>query len=223
MIHPAPAFANSRRPCPSWAFELVDGSAGRDVHGGFFYCRNLVSVGVSVPEKFLRWVAGDLTSNRMRGLFAEWLLASSLGVATEGASRVEWDAVDIRFRNLKIEVKTSGDSQQWTDDRSPMRFSIEPQARAWDAETNETKRLSPPKRTADVYVFCTHSARNLTNCAVMDVDNWSFLVVQTLVLDEVFGAQKTVSASILGKVGVWVSLTEACRHLEELARDRTEK
>ena len=53
-------------------------------------------------NRFARWVAQDLTSNRMRGLWAEWLLADRLGLLHEGSGRIEWDHADIRLGSTTI-------------------------------------------------------------------------------------------------------------------------
>ena len=148
-------------------------------------------------NRFARWVAQDLTSNRMRGLWAEWLLTDRLGLLHEGSGRIEWDHADIRLGSTTIEVKTAGTRQQWSEQLSTPRFSIAPQTSTWDATTNTSTRLEPPRRTAALYVFCLHSCDELTNSAVTDENNWEFWVVPTALLDERFPKQKT-----LGLAGV---------------------
>ena len=62
---------------------------------------------------FLRWATGNLVDNRNRGIFAEWLVGQALGVIEADDVRTEWDAVDLRFGDLRLEVKASGLSQAW--------------------------------------------------------------------------------------------------------------
>lgn len=171
----------------------------------------------SIPPDFFLWVAGDLTGNRLRGLYAEWMLSSELGLTADRPTRVEWDMVDIRYRGLNIEVKTSGNRQQWSSEEKPVRFSIAPQSRIWNATLNESRKLSPPTRTADIYVFCLHRCDSLSTSTVVDESKWTFMVVPTSRLDATLGPQRTISASSLSTLGHWVPLSRACDEIRRLA------
>ena len=59
---------------------------------------------------------GNLVDNRNRGIFAEWLVGQALGAIGEGEVRREWDAYDLAFGEIKVEVKASGKSQTWNPD-----------------------------------------------------------------------------------------------------------
>ena len=171
-------------------------------------------------SRFAQWVAQDLTSNRMRGLWAEWLLTERLGLLHEGSGRIEWDHADIRLGGTTIEVKTAGTRQQWSDQLSTPRFSIAPQTFAWDATTNTSTRLEPPRRTASLYVFCLHSCDELTNSAVTDENNWEFWVVPTALLDERFPKQKTLGLAGLRQFGFACRLDAALSQIREFAATR---
>ena len=112
--------------------------------------------------KFTRWAAGDLTGNRMRGLYAEWMIASQLGVLDEDASRVEWDMVDIRYKSLNIEVKTSGNRQQWSEKENQPRFSIARRAGSGMQNSIRRNRLcqqdEPLISTSSAYTPALNSA-----------------------------------------------------------------
>ena len=168
--------------------------------------------------RFARWVSGDLTSNRMRGLFAEWLLADRLGVLDQHSARVEWDMVDIRFRDVAIEVKTSGTRQQWSDSESSPRFSIAPQRAAWDANWNQSEARAIARRTADLYVFCLHRCDELTNETVLDERNWQFWVVPTTLLDASLPTQKSIGLTGLRSLSEGVGLAGAVERIEGFAR-----
>ena len=47
---------------------------------------------------FAIWASGDLLDNRVRGIYAEWLVGQALGCIEPGSNRQEWDAVDFRYR-----------------------------------------------------------------------------------------------------------------------------
>ena len=168
-------------------------------------------------SRFAQWVARDLTSNRMRGLWAEWLLSERLGLIRPDSGRIEWDLADIRLGSTTIEVKTAGTRQQWSDQPSTPRFSIAPQTSTWDAPTNTSAKLEPPRRTASVYVFCLHSCEELTNSAVIDESNWRFWVVPTDLLDEQFPNQKTLGLAGVLQFGQGSRLDEAILTIRELS------
>ncbi len=46
---------------------------------------------------FWKWSASDLVSNATRGILAEYIVASALGIA-EGV-RAEWDAFDLEMKS----------------------------------------------------------------------------------------------------------------------------
>ena len=151
--------------------------------------------------EFQRWATGNLVENRNRGIFGEWLVGQALGVIGDGEFRQEWDAVDLHFNGLSIEVKTSGLSQTWNQSgRSSPRFGIARQKRAWFADADDWITYDEPKRSADVYVFCLHRPVPATNENVADTDSWSFWVVATSTLDNEFGDQSSVGASTLDQL-----------------------
>lgn len=75
---------------------------------------------------FWQWSSSDLISNAMRGILAEYIVASALG--ENYSHRSEWDAYDIETKEgIKIEVKSSAFIQTWHQKRlSSIQFSIRP-------------------------------------------------------------------------------------------------
>jgi hypothetical protein len=102
---------------------------------------------------FWRWSASDLVSNAARGILAEYIVASALGLADDGKIRSEWDAYDLLTADsIKIEVKSAAYLQSWYHKKlSAISFGIRPTT-GWNDATNE--RSSELKRQSDVYVFC---------------------------------------------------------------------
>jgi len=160
-------------------------------------------------QRFALWAAGDLTGNRMRSLYAEWLLARRLGVLNSDSTRVEWDMADIRFGDILIEVKTSGVLQQWSESPTAPRFSIAPQKIVWDSAKNVTKKLPKPARTSHLYVFCLHRSEELTNSSVLAERNWQFWVVPTSELDAKCANQKSIGLSGLDTLAERLDLDQA--------------
>ncbi|MFF0257385.1 hypothetical protein ACFYR2_00905 [Streptomyces microflavus] len=143
---------------------------------------------------FWRWACSDLANNTMRGVLAEYLVATALGAAT--GTRTEWDAVDIRTpQNWRIEVKSTTYLQSWAQSQtSRVSFGIAP-ASGWDAQTDIT--LADVLRSADVYVFCLLHHREKQTLDPLDLDQWAFYVLPTHVLDERCRRQKTITLSSL--------------------------
>ena len=106
---------------------------------------------------FWQWSSSDLVNNALRGVLAEFIVASAIGCADE--LRVEWDAYDLKTSDgIKIEVKSGAYIQSWYQRQlSPIQFDIHP-AQAWDNNTGTF--TSEIKRQADVYVFCLLSHKD---------------------------------------------------------------
>ena len=168
---------------------------------------------------FDRWAAGNLVDNRNRGIFAEWLVGQALGVIGDHDVRTEWDAVDLRFGDLTIEVKASGLSQTWNLlVPSTPRFGIPRQKRAWFADTDEWIVYDEPKRSADIYVFCLHRSVPATNENVADTDSWSFWVVATSTINDELDAQSSVGVSTLNRLAEPVGWSEIKAAVKRAAR-----
>jgi len=167
------------------------------------------------------WVSGDLVGNGNRGVFAEWLVGMALGVFTDRDRRIEWDAVDLRYEGLRIEIKTSAYSLSWDlDSKGVPRFGIEPQSFVWcahepegweltplfkgceiiDRRSGKWARFDPPRRTADVYVFCLNTSMPATTDKVADPNEWQFWVVPTPLLDARHPTQKTAGERTLDRL-----------------------
>jgi|TARA_B100000315_G_C14356978_1_gene486649 hypothetical protein len=172
---------------------------------------------------FQKWATGNLVDNRNRGIFAEWMVGEALGCIKPKAFRVEWDSFDLLYGDSKVEVKASGLSQTWNPRKATVpKFAISGAKWTWLTKleaknfdlrgVEHEKRRSgiwiknnPPKRPADVYVFCLHEPLPATIENVKDTDTWVFWVVATKTLDEVLGAQKTLGLKKLDSLASRIS------------------
>ncbi|WP_327662789.1 MULTISPECIES: hypothetical protein [unclassified Streptomyces] len=138
-----------------------------------------------------------MSSNALRGVLAEYIVATALGAAA--STRIEWDSVDIRTPEQRsVEVKSTAYLQSWAQTRpSAPSFDIAPKG-AWDPETNKTS--TQKRRHADVYVFCLLHHQNKQTLAPLDVDQWTFYVLPTRILDERIPHQKTITPSRLQRL-----------------------
>ena len=143
---------------------------------------------------FWKWSASDLSSNALRGVVAEYLVAQALGIAD--GIRLEWAAYDLKTPcGATIEVKSSAYIQTWPQTRlSTIKFGIAP-TRFVDSETNV---LSPEvRRQADIYVFALLGHQDQTTFDPLNVKQWRFLVLRSSVLDARLGAQQGLSLARL--------------------------
>lgn len=138
---------------------------------------------------FWRWSSSDLVSNSMRGVLAEFIVGTALGICTR--PRAEWDAVDLTTsEGLRIEVKSAAYLQTWKNERpSTIRFGIR-KTLGWTAETNEYG--TELRRQADAYVFALLSHREAATLDPLDVAQWEFYVVVAAELDARFPNQKSI-------------------------------
>ncbi|MFI8438959.1 hypothetical protein ACIGJO_35590 [Streptomyces sp. NPDC079020] len=146
---------------------------------------------------FWSWACSDLANNTMRGVLAEYLVATALGAAT--GTRTEWDTVDIRTpEKWRIEVKSTAYLQSWAQSQpSKVSFGIAP-ASGWDAQTGATS--AEVLRRSDVYVFCLLHHQDKQTLDPLDLDQWTFYVLPTRVLDERCRIQKTIRLSSLERL-----------------------
>lgn len=144
--------------------------------------------------EFWSWACSDLAGNTMRGVLAEYLVATALGAAT--GIRAEWDIVDVRTaEQWRVEVKSAAYLQSWAQSRlSDISFSIAP-ASGWDAQTGATS--VDVLRRSDVYVFCLLHHQDKRTLDPLDLDQWTFYVLPTRVLDERCPNQKTIRLNSL--------------------------
>jgi hypothetical protein len=147
---------------------------------------------------FWQWSASNLVSNALRGVLAEYIVASDLSVAH--GVRTEWDAYDLKTPGgIKVEVKSAAYLQSWRQSApSKICFDIRP-TYGWDSATNTTS--VERKRQADVYVFCLLAHPDKATLDPMDLAQWEFYVLSSKVLDEKLPNQKTVSLAGLLRLG----------------------
>ena len=66
---------------------------------------------------FWQWSNSELLGNALRGIFAEFIIASAIDILD--SLREEWDAYDLVTKNgLKIEIKSSSYLQSWRQSKT---------------------------------------------------------------------------------------------------------
>ncbi|MCH8905109.1 MAG: hypothetical protein IIA45_14480 [Bacteroidetes bacterium] len=147
---------------------------------------------------FWRWSASDILSNVTRGIFAEFLVGTAIGLDPKNI-RDEWAAFDLTSKNgIKLEIKSAAYIQSWYQKAySTISFSIKP-AKYWDPETNILSKVS--KRHADVYVFCLLKCKDQAIIDPLNLDQWEFYVLPTIELDEYERSQSSLTLNSLTKL-----------------------
>jgi hypothetical protein len=151
------------------------------------------AVGATVGD-FWAWAFSDVLSNTARGVLAEFLVGSALGVV-DGV-RVEWDPFDLHYEGAKIEIKSAAYVQRWFQKKhSVVEWKGIGEQRAWNAATGTYSEEK--KRWADCYVLCLYTERDRDVANALDVSRWEFYVLSTKRIYRELGTQKSVG---LGKI-----------------------
>lgn len=140
---------------------------------------------------FWRWSSSDLVSNATRGVLAEFIVANALGIRLDNV-RDEWGSFDlIAPEGITVEVKSAAYIQSWSQrNLSSIIFRI-PKTRAWNADTNVQEKES--RRQAQVYVFALLAHQDKSSIDPLNVDQWKFFVVPTIVLDARTRSQHSIT------------------------------
>lgn len=160
----------------------------------------LHSDGQPLPQtllQFWQWSSSDLVNNALRGVLAEYLVATAIGC--DLSPRREWDDYDLETaEGIKVEVKSAAYLQSWSQqDYSAIQFSIKP-SQGWNALDNTYSPQS--KRQADVYVFCVLKHKDKTTVDPLNVSQWDFYILPTHVLNDQLPQQSTLGLSRLKKL-----------------------
>jgi hypothetical protein len=140
---------------------------------------------------FWTWAYSDLISNTTRPILAEWIVGTLLDCLP--TTRTEWDGVDLVYQGHGIEVKSGGYVQSW-EQKGPSKLIFDIAKKlSWDAATNTYASIKA--RPAKVYVFAIHHEQDRSLANALDLSQWLFYVVPTVVLDQTFGDQKSVVLS----------------------------
>ena len=143
---------------------------------------------------FWQWSSSDLVGNALRGILAEYIVASAVGSIS--GVRKEWESFDVLSpEGIKIEVKSGAYIQSWSQKEfSKIQFGIAPKL-AWETETNIYS--SEKARNADIYVFCVFSNKDQKTVNPLNLDQWDFYVIKAEMLDQSLGEQKSIGLSSL--------------------------
>lgn len=149
---------------------------------------------------FWRWAYGDLRSNEVRGVLAEYLVGMALDVDLTGP-RTAWAPWDLETPDgVKVEVKAGAYVQAWAPPQAPSQVRYSGLlARHW-LEGPTGAYTDTPGVRADVYVFALETCRDPQLYDPLDLSQWEFRVVPGSQVRE--WGQRSVSLSRLVSLGV---------------------
>lgn len=137
----------------------------------------LLGVDATISD-FWRFALPDVTTNNVRGWLAEYLVWRAIGA--ERPVRVEWDAFDVLWGDIRIEVKSSALVQRWAQSRDSKLAFTGLRGRVLDPSTNDYTSVAT--YNADVYVFAVNLAGR-EQFDQLDISQWQFAVLSRAVLE----------------------------------------
>lgn len=168
-------------------------------------------------HSFWQWAYSNLPANNLRGHLAEFIVASAVG--DKSATRIEWADHDlVTLSRHRVEVKSSAYLQSWGQRKlSAISFDIAPtKQKDQDFETFRGARI----RNSDAYVFCLLKHEDKPSLDPLNLDQWTFYVLQTAVLNTKRELQKTLSmGSLLRLAPVECKYGEIAKTIDRLLGD----
>jgi hypothetical protein len=168
--------------------------------GGEEFRSGGASIGITL-DNYWRWAHSDLLVNIERGVLAEFIVACALGLSsTQTGVRLAWEPYDlVTPEGLKIEVKSAAYVQSWAQkDFSHVTFTVTPRL-LWSETEGWTLTAT---RSADVYVLALLEHKTQETIDPLDLDQWSFFVVPTQVLNQRQRSQHSITLPSLAKLGL---------------------
>jgi len=144
---------------------------------------------------FWGWSRSDLVENIARGVFAEFVVATALGLSVDG-TRDGWAAFDfVTPSGTKVEVKSAAYLQSWHQNAlSKISFSTR-SSHAFDPEKG--KFAEEKKLQADVYVFCLLAHTDKESVDPLCLEQWRFYVLSTSQLEERTRSRESITLESL--------------------------
>lgn len=168
-------------------------------------------------HSFWQWAYSNLPANNLRGHLAEFIVASAVG--DESATRIEWADHDLRTKSkYRVEVKSAAYLQSWGQRKlSAISFDIAPtKQKDQHSETFHGARI----RNSDAYVFCLLKHEDKPSLDPLNLDQWTFYVLPTAVLNTKRQSQKTLSmGSLLSLNPVECKYGDIAKKIDQLLGD----
>ena len=161
----------------------------------FLFQGSQVSKSPSIID-FWRWCCSDLQDNVTRGILAEFVVASALGIKL--GVRESWADFDlVTEKGIRVEVKSSGLLQSWPQKKLSSANFGQLKSRKWEPLVGYVDEQT---FGGDVYVFCVQTAETHGDYDSMELSQWTFYVVGRKAMESI--DQKTISLAALKRLGL---------------------
>jgi len=170
---------------------------------------------------FWGWSASDLVDNTERGVLAEFIVATALGIRTDTV-RDSWASWDLTTPDdVRVEVKSAAYLQGWDQkELSKITFNT-PKTLAWDADGGGFAEVA--QRQAQVYVFALLAHTDKPTVNPLDLDQWIFYVLSTAVLDGRTRSQHSITLRTLENLTVAIRFGELAAAVHGAAESTAER
>ena len=175
---------NQKGEYPEERLELLDGNEVFSLHGR--------KLGIKVID-YWRFQYSNLIDNL--GYLAEFLVAKAL-YKDKPDNCIGWTPYDLNYREKRIEVKATSYYQTWKEGHKiteQRNFSI--RKTYVDLGNSDVK-----ERQNDIYVFCIDEGRDKRSSNPLYLENWTFYVVPTSIINDLCDNQESITLSRLEKI-----------------------
>ncbi len=166
----------------------------KQLNGDECFTYNGINTEMTVLE-FWRWHFSEIYD--LQSKIAEYIVAKALGLR-EAENVGDWTLFDMKYRNMRIEVKETSFYHAWQTDDEPKSkqrsFGI---TKAYDNYKDENSEL---RRQNDIYIFCLNTGETKADSNPLMLEHWEFYVVPTFRIDELCKNGKTISLSRVRKI-----------------------
>lgn len=159
-------------------------------------------------EQYWAWSHSNLSANIERGIVAEFLVASALGVDGDPNLRDPWGDSDIIVGDMRVEVKASAYIQDWNQkDFSRIVFSGLRGRWLIEGVDNQGDSIPPELNTepggknykSHVYVLTVQKHQDHGTFDLLDLNQWDFYVLSRQEIINVTKKRNSLSLKALLK------------------------
>ena len=131
---------------------------------------------------------------------AEFIVSKALSV-NEAQNDQYWTLWDVSYRNKRIEVKETSYYHSFNQEGKVSKqrvFGITKANGSYDPAKSGNSEFC---RQNDVYVFCLNTGDTRESSNPLNLNNWEFYIVPTVVINEKCGNNKTISLGRIKSLG----------------------
>lgn len=159
----------------------------------------------------------------IQGRIAEFIVARALGIC-ESQNDQYWTLWDLTYRGLRIEIKETSYYHSFNREGKVSQqrcFGITKAHGTYDREISGNDEFC---RQNDIYVFCLNTGNTEAESYPLNLNNWEFYIVPTVMINEKCGDNKTISLGRIKSMGYLPKrYDEIRREIDEIADKKNVK